>query len=261
MHDAGAGTSQFQESADGQIMTEDSRYVGRFRKMPPWLLFFLLCFLIVAAVEADIYKWVDDKGVINYSESPPPGRKSERVETAPSPSKEAIEEAQERLQRRVQEQRMREQTRQSEADNRSLPLSALGPLPQNVSSEYLETKSTGISMDFEKKVAQVSIALVSKAGLPSGAYLEVNFENPADPAAPIVVKRSRQGGEQEMFIVSPEFKGLKCRNYQVMVHVFRDGSKSELLGVHRQIIQSRVNLDRIGSPKDLIQAGSQGICP
>ena len=47
------------------------------------LLGFLLC---AAPSSAQMYKWVDEKGVTHYSESPPPGRKSQEVQTAPSPS-------------------------------------------------------------------------------------------------------------------------------------------------------------------------------
>lgn len=43
----------------------------------------LLC---AAPSSAQMYKWVDDKGVTHYSESPPPGRKAQQVQTAPSPS-------------------------------------------------------------------------------------------------------------------------------------------------------------------------------
>jgi uncharacterized protein DUF4124 len=31
-----------------------------------------------------MYKWVDEKGVTHYSESPPPGRKAQQIQTAPS---------------------------------------------------------------------------------------------------------------------------------------------------------------------------------
>jgi uncharacterized protein DUF4124 len=43
----------------------------------------LLC---AAPSFAQMYKWVDDKGVTHYSESPPPGRKSQQIQTTPSTS-------------------------------------------------------------------------------------------------------------------------------------------------------------------------------
>ena len=43
----------------------------------------LLC---AAPSSAGMYKWVDDKGVTHYSESPPPGRKAQQIQTTPSPS-------------------------------------------------------------------------------------------------------------------------------------------------------------------------------
>jgi hypothetical protein len=36
-----------------------------------------------AAVAADTYKWVDEKGVVNYGEKPPPNRASKPVNTEP----------------------------------------------------------------------------------------------------------------------------------------------------------------------------------
>ena len=41
----------------------------------------LLC---AAPSSAQMYKWVDDKGVTHYSESPPPGRKAQQLQTTPT---------------------------------------------------------------------------------------------------------------------------------------------------------------------------------
>lgn len=43
----------------------------------------LLC---AAPSSAQMYKWVDDKGVTHYSESPPPGRKAQQIQATPTPS-------------------------------------------------------------------------------------------------------------------------------------------------------------------------------
>ena len=157
------------------------------------------------------------------------------------------------------------------------PLQELGPLPENESSEYLDTKSTGIALNWKEGVAQYSMMLSAKRRLgqlrqttemsrrdfrlPFRAYLEVYFENPADSNNPIVVSKVWEAEQQDIFFLSPSFKGLKCRNYKVVVYVYKDSEKSKFLGVHQQNIQSRVNLDKIKSVEELFQATSQGNCP
>ena len=59
--------------------------------MNPRLLLAMGLLLCAAPSSAQMYKWVDDKGVTHYSESPPPGRKAQQIQTtpttpAPSPS-------------------------------------------------------------------------------------------------------------------------------------------------------------------------------
>jgi hypothetical protein len=51
------------------------------------LRWMLLGFLLCAAPSfAQMYKWVDEKGVTHYSASPPPGRKAQQIQAAPAPS-------------------------------------------------------------------------------------------------------------------------------------------------------------------------------
>jgi hypothetical protein len=61
----------------------------------------LSCFgLLVSSLSgAEAYKWVDDKGNVNYGDRPPPERASTEVPIAPAPAAEAIQEARERLRR------------------------------------------------------------------------------------------------------------------------------------------------------------------
>lgn len=168
--------------------------------------------------------------------------------------------------------------------------SGLGPLPPNVSSEYLETKGTGWTPSFDEKkgkvVARIWIVISPKPDLPTGAYLEVRFDNPADPNVPIVVdlpRGAQQGanpfevylgtklgdfndpnspfisgnardGEKAISVFSPETQGLKCKNYKIVVNVYRDSSKAQLLGVHEQFNQSVVDADMVNSLTELLEA-------
>jgi hypothetical protein len=52
----------------------------------PRLLLAMGLLLCAAPSSAQMYKWVDDKGVTHYSESPPPGRKAQQIQATPSPS-------------------------------------------------------------------------------------------------------------------------------------------------------------------------------
>ena len=45
----------------------------------------LLLILAVATVGATIYKWVDEKGVTHYSETPPPKQKAQKIQAPPPP--------------------------------------------------------------------------------------------------------------------------------------------------------------------------------
>jgi hypothetical protein len=224
--------------------------------MRKYLLFFVMLILVVATVGAAVYKWVDETGTTHYSGTPGSGKKAEKVNMPPPPPKEVIEEAQRKF------QESREEELRKEAANRSLSLSELGPLPLNASSEYVRTVGTGMHIDTEKLVTQFSIELKAKPNLPPGVYLETHFENPANPGKPIVVGEVWRKGAQTILILSPEFKGLKCRNYQVVVYVYTEKNKDKLLGIHRQIIQSRINLDKVRSSKELVDAlMAGGNCP
>ena len=45
----------------------------------------LSCLMLWAASSpAQMYKWVDERGVTHYSEKPPPGRKSQQIQPAPA---------------------------------------------------------------------------------------------------------------------------------------------------------------------------------
>ena len=43
------------------------------------LVFFWIAMWLAAPVAAEVYKWVDEKGVTHYSEKPPPNHKSKQV--------------------------------------------------------------------------------------------------------------------------------------------------------------------------------------
>lgn len=156
---------------------------------------------------------------------------------------------------------VRADSQENEAAADSLPLSELGPLPENAKSDYLETESTGVVYNWKNKTARFSLGLKARRGLLRGAYLEVHFPNVAAPGEKLVVAKEYNADESSLFFISPEIPGIKCLNYEVVVDVYRGKSKTKLLGTHRQLIQSRVNVDRVDGAKDMAKASMNGRCP
>ena len=144
-----------------------------------------------------------------------------------------------------------------------------GQLPPTATSEYLETQATSFAYDLESSPpkAMYAITLRARSTLAGGAYLETHFENPSHPAEPIIVgrtyqKRTLQEARQPLVIMSPPLAGVQCKNYSVVVYVYRDPTKASLLGTHRQWVQSRVDTDNIATAEDFIEAinGKRNTC-
>ena len=154
---------------------------------------------------------------------------------------------------------------------RSLTLQELGPLPPNASSEYLETVSSewfaAMSSEWfpavEQSTAWYEIKLRARKTIAPGAVLLVQFENPENPDSPFQYETTWPEGERELLVSSPKIKTIKCWNYRVTVHVYRDGTKSEKLGTHQQTVQSNMNVARVDSLATLFQAkqSGRGLCP
>lgn len=228
-------------------------------------LFLVALVSFVTPAFGAVYTWTDDKGNVHYSDRPPSAGKAREIKlpSQVSPAPAEIGKTRQGIENGKKFQKLPDQEhgRESKPDSRSLPLPTLGALPPNESSVYVETFATSIGFDTQKLVGQFIITLKAKRRLPFGAYLEAHFENPANPHNPIVIGKVRQGGEEKMVILSPQLKGFKCRDYEVVVYVYRGSSKSKLLGTHHQRIQSKVNLDRIKTAKGLLEAMIRGNCP
>ena len=221
----------------------------------------LLLFMVVLAY-GQIYRWVDKSGNVHYSDQPPP--EEIQAEEWVAPPGLSVDLSRERR-GDVQSQVERSDQRKSKTVQ-SLPLSALGPLPENESSEYLESVSTGVGYDIKTFSGNFSIWLKASPKLPRGAYLEAHFPNPSDPDSPHIVSKVRQGATPEIYIKSPALIGLKCWNYEVAIYVYRGRSKTAFLGTHHQVIQSRINLDSIRDKTDWMDATTalaqgKGRCP
>ncbi len=82
----------------------------------------LLAVLICQPAAADpIYKWVDSKGRVTYSSTPPPGGvKADQVTTPPPPTAEQVRQAEEQLKRtkeqasELESQRLKQEEKEAE---------------------------------------------------------------------------------------------------------------------------------------------------
>jgi uncharacterized protein DUF4124 len=227
----------------------------------------LLALLLGTPVTAGgLYKWVDDQGGVHYSDKPPEKGKARELEVPPSPSQGEIDSARQRGEQMKKDAAGTEQRRQSSA----VPGAPLGPLPQNATSEYLTTTGSGVAIDFNGRRPRFTFRLFLRArdDIPAGTYLIAHFENPANPSAPMLVTKQievagrAQVKEVSIGFISPDFEMIHCKDYEVLVYVYRSESHRELLGTHRQLIQSRMDSDLLTS-RDAVFKTSRagGLCP
>ncbi len=113
--------------------------------------------------------------------------------------------------------------------------------PQPVTSEYFKTTMGGFNLDTGKPgiESRYAIALDVLKSLPKGVLLEFVFENPENTKLPIVVNRKAEPQETEIYVESPEVNGVQSyQGYVILVNVYEDETKQNLIGTHRQVIQS-----------------------
>ena len=83
-------------------------------------LLLLLLFLSVAVVSfAAIYKWVDDEGVIHYSETPPSVGKTQEMELEPAPSESEIQQSRDRMEKLLEYQKQSDDLRRESVEKKS----------------------------------------------------------------------------------------------------------------------------------------------
>ena len=216
------------------------------------ILILLFSIVTVSAVFGAVYKWVDDKGKIHYTDELPPGHKSKEIAIEPGPDPEKAKEALDRL------DKLRKQSREIKKTNPEI-LKRLGKFPDNKTSKYLKTIGTGLSYDLEMRTASLSITVQVKNTVPRGVlYLEAHFQNPSDPKSPIIIGKTWRVPQSVVVFVTPHLKGIRCRNYKVLVKVCREtgcekgdhDTEPSLFSVHRQTIQSRIDLKSIKSEEE-----------
>jgi hypothetical protein len=224
---------------------------------------FLTCLLLASSVPAGICKWVDESGVTHYAEKCPEGIDAQSVKIPPPPADEDVEAARARSETLLQESRSRAGTATLSSGFRSQPLERLGQLPVNQLSLYLETRGADLAYDLENFSGQFILALRARDNLPRGSWLEVLFPHPANPDHKNVASKELRMAGATLRFRSPMSRDLKCWNYEIEVLIWRDRSKSDLLGTHRQVIQSRADLSLVRNSSEMLSAVGKygGFCP
>ncbi|GEM_PF-3786946 len=116
--------------------------------------------------------------------------------------------------------------------------------PPPATSKYFRTTVAGFGMNTGKPGIEITYFLDLEVinGLENGAYLEAHFEDPSSRSVPIIVTQKLNPGEREVEFRSPEIHGLKSyEGYVTEVFVYDNERKENLLGKHRQVIQSIID--------------------
>lgn len=113
--------------------------------------------------------------------------------------------------------------------------------PRPAKSEYFASEGGGFLFESEKRQASYGLTLTPLKAIPGGSFIEIQFENP-EGGKPLMSTHTVEWGENKFVFKSPPVKGLKAyTNYTIEVFLYKDNSKNNLLGIHRQDLQNLVN--------------------
>jgi hypothetical protein len=230
---------------------------------------------IAAVATAEIYKWVDEKGVTHYSEHPPAHGAAKTIETPPAPVPGAPAapgrgEKEEALQKRRAEAGQREP--------KPAPSAQGDPAARNapwLAGKYLTTVRTWTTYAMHGEIlsGRLGLTVVGNSALEGEAWLRAELMVPmhtrdsamiANPAPPLQLLlipeqgllRIHPGGH--VTIETPELEHLRCVPYPATIALYRDPRGDEPLDVHRQRIYARIDGSKVRSDSELAAALASG---
>jgi len=204
-------------------------------------------------------KWTDENGVVHYAEKCPDDFKSAIVATQNERTDSQIRSAEEHAKSLLSKPSQFGKSTGQTQRYRSLPKGKLGPLPPNNVSGFLKTTGANFKLNSQTLRGNFVLFLEARENIPEGAWVEAAFPSPSDINKFDFVGKS-VGPNQKFMLESPSTRDLKCWNYLVQVGVFSDSSKKNLIGIHRQVIQSHVNLSLAKNSDDLVLGVTTGLC-
>jgi len=208
--------------------------------------------LVLTNARAQICKWVDENGVVHYTQTCPEGVEAEHVEISKPPQTGVAE-----------SYKAAPYTgRDPDINARSLSLEKLGSRPENTKSRYLQTTSAMVRPDASSLGGQFIIRLIASSRLQPGNLVEARFPDPANPGEATFESSLYEGYSTIIRIASRPAKQFKCWNYHVVFSIFSDETKTTLLDTHEQLVQSRFDLTKVRNEEEFTQATTgRSNCP
>lgn len=115
--------------------------------------------------------------------------------------------------------------------------------PPPTQSEYFHTTGAGFTLtagdtDSIKYIISLDVIKPREEDI----FIEAQFEDPSSPRTPIIITYTLQPEESSFTLQSPPVYGLRSyEGYVIDIFIYDDSSKSNLLGKHRQVIQSIID--------------------
>jgi hypothetical protein len=229
---------------------------------------------IAAIATAEVYKWVDERGVTHYSEHPPADGAAKRIESPPTPAPDAPaapgwREKEEGFQKRRAEAGQAKPAPSAQGD----PAARNAPL---LAGKYLTTVRTWTTYAMHGDIlsGRLGLTVVGSPALEGEAWLRVEFMVPmlrtrdsamiANPAPPLQLLLIPEQGllrihpGAHVTFETPELEHLRCVPYPATIALYRDPRGDEPLDVHRQRVYARIDGSKVRSDGELGAALASG---
>ncbi|KAF9159900.1 hypothetical protein DFQ27_009246 [Actinomortierella ambigua] len=123
--------------------------------------------------------------------------------------------------------------------------------PSFKKSKYFEdiAASFAINTKYQQLYAHYSWLVEGRREIPGNAYIEAELHNPADFSNPLKVQAielKAQDGEspwanRRFYVLSPRLETLTCGLHPVKLTIYKDSTKSAVIGTHENSILSRID--------------------
>ncbi|KAG0213778.1 hypothetical protein BGX31_001216 [Mortierella sp. GBA43] len=123
--------------------------------------------------------------------------------------------------------------------------------PQFKKSKYFEDVAASFAINTKHQTlsAHYSWLVEARRPIPKDAVIEAELHNPADFAKPIkmnAMELQAQEGEspwpnRRFYVLSPRLETLDCGLHPVKLTLYKDESKTTILGTHENAILSRID--------------------
>ena len=114
----------------------------------------------------------------------------------------------------------------------ALALTTAAAQPEPAKSKMMKVSGAGLEIgtnDQGKIIRKIDFFLKLKKIPREGAFLVIEFENPADPAKRIVHVESLKPRQDQVLVISDPVEGFECRQYKITAKIFADADQKLLL--------------------------------